>query len=351
MARRSRFLVSLMFLATVGLALPPDLAAQRAVPRGGGRTGTAVPRTYAPHGYRPYSNPRYYGGYPRYSYPYAYSRYYYPYYSSFAFGFGFGLGFGWPGAYWGSFGYPYYGYPYYGYPYYGYPSYGYPAYGYPSYPAAYPYYGYDNSGSARLQISPREAQVYVDGRFVGLVDDFDGSFQQLRVEAGQHQLQVYLDGYRAYTENVLFRPGTTVKLQGKLEPLRPGEPAEPKPTPNPVIRPPDAYQRPAPATAHRASEPAATSEPARTSEPTEFGTLATRVTPPDAVILVDGEAWTRPQGENRFSIDLAEGPHRVEVRKEGFRPYVRSIDILGGRTFTLNVSLSPGGSGQLRVSR
>lgn len=329
MARRSRFLVWLMFLTTIGLACPPDVAAQRAVPRGG-RTGTAVPRTSAPHGYRPYSNPRYYhGGYPRYSYPYAYSRYYYPYYSSFAFNFGFGFGFGWPGAYWGSFGYPYYGYP----------SYGYPSYGYPSYPDAYPYYGYDNTGSARLQISPRDAQVYVDGRFVGLVDDFDGSFQQLRVEAGQHQLQVYLDGYRAYTENVLFRVGTTVRLQGKLEPLRPGEQAEPKPAPRPVTRPPDGYQRPAPVTAHRASEAA------------DFGTLSTRVTPPDAVILVDGEAWARPQGENRFSIDLAEGPHQVEVRKEGFRPYVRSIDILGGRTFTLNVSLSPGGSGQLRVSR
>ena len=181
--------------------------------------------------------------------------------------------------------------------------------------------------------------MYVDGRFVGLVDDFDGSFQQLRVEAGQHQLQVFLEGYRAYTENVLFRSGTTVKLQGKLEPLRPGEPEEPKPAPNPVTRPPDAYQRPAPLTAHRASEPA------------EFGTLSTRVMPPDAVILVDGEAWARPQGENRFSIDLTEGPHQVEVRKDGFRPYVRTVDILGGRTFTLNVSLTPGGAGQLRVSR
>ena len=90
----------------------------------------------------------------------------------------------------------------------------------------------------------------------------------------------------------------------------------------------------------------------RASEPGEFGTLSIRVMPPDAVILVDGEAWARPQEENRFAIDLAEGPHQVEVRKEGFRPYVRTIDILGGRTFTLNVSLTPGGPGQqVRVSR
>ena len=302
MARRSRFLVWLMFLTTVGLAWPPDVAAQRAVPRGAARTGAAVPRTYAPRAYRPYYNPYSTAAIRGTTTPTPILGYLLS--VLFELRLQFWIGIGWPGAYWGAYGYPYYGYP--------------SSYGYPAYPYAAPYYyGYNNTGSARLQISPRDAQVYVDGRFVGLVDDFDGSFQQLRVEAGQHQLQVYLDGYRSYTENVLFRPGTTVKLQGKLEPLRPGEPAEPKPAPSPVTRPPDAYQRPAPVAAHRASEPA------------EFGTLSTRVTPADAVILVDGEAWSRPQGENRFSIDLAEGPHQVEVRKEGFRPYVRSIDILG----------------------
>jgi hypothetical protein len=309
MARRSRFLVWLMFLTTVGLACPSDVAAQRAAPRGV-HTGVAVPRTYPPHVYRPYYGPRYYYGfgYPWYYYPYVYPRYYYPYYSSFAFSFGFG----WPAAYWGSYGYPSYGYPY-------------------AYP--YPTYWYDNTGSARLQISPRNAQVYVDGRFVGLVDDFDGSLQRLRVEAGQHQLEVYLEGYRAYTQSVLFTRGTTLNLEGKLEPLRPGELAEPKPAPNPVTRPPDAYQRSTPVPPHRASEPA------------EFGTLSIRVIPPDAVILVDGEAWDRPQGESRFSIDLAEGPHKVEVRKEGLAPYVRTVEILRGRTFTLNVSLTPEGHG------
>ena len=36
MVHRSRVLVGLVFLATIGLASPPDAAAQRAVPRGGG---------------------------------------------------------------------------------------------------------------------------------------------------------------------------------------------------------------------------------------------------------------------------------------------------------------------------
>ena len=76
--------------------------------------------------------------------------------------------------------------------------------------------------------------------------------------------------------------------------------------------------------------------------PDPYGTLSMRVVPADAVILVDGEAWDRPQGESRFSIALTDGPHRVEVRKEGFGGYGQTVDILGGRALTLNVSLMPG---------
>ena len=60
----------------------------------------------------------------------------------------------------------------------------------------------------------------------------------------------------------------------------------------------------------------------------------------DAEVLSDGEAWDRPEEEDRFSIDLPEGPHRVEIRKEGYRSYVRTVDVGRGRTVTLNISLS-----------
>ena len=43
---------------------------------------------------------------------------------------------------------------------------------------------YDNTGSARLLINPRNAQVYVDGQFLGLVGEFDGSPQRLHVPIG-----------------------------------------------------------------------------------------------------------------------------------------------------------------------
>ncbi len=143
--------------------------------------------------------------------PYYYRPYYYrPYW----FGIGFGYGYGYP-------------YPY-------------PYAWYPPYPYYYGYY--DNTGSARLEVTPREAQVYVDGSFVGTVDDFDGTFQRLNLAPGKHDLALYVEGYRTVHQPVLFRPGTTLKITVAMQPLGPGETNE-KPAPNPDRVPPAAIPR------------------------------------------------------------------------------------------------------------
>jgi len=72
-----------------------------------------------------------------------------------------------------------------------------------------------------------------------------------------------------------------------------------------------------------------------------FTTLSLRVSPSDATVFVDGDAWDRPAGDNRFSIDLAEGSHLIEIRKEGYGSYSRRIEVVSGRPLTLNVGLSP----------
>src|SRR6185436_10938111 len=208
--------VTVLLVSVVCLGLAADADAQsrggrsgsggpavgRAAPRssGGARTGTvyrggSYGRSYN-NGGRYYGNNnggRYYGNGGRYygSHGAPLHSYYYPYY-----GYGYGYGYR-PGFSIGfSFGYPYaYGYPYYGYRY-GYPYYGYPygAYGYSYggyYPAGYGYVGGGSAyGSIRIQGAVRNAEVYVDGSYAGIVDDFDGSFQRLDLEAGAHSIEV-----------------------------------------------------------------------------------------------------------------------------------------------------------------
>jgi hypothetical protein len=82
-----------------------------------------------------------------------------------------------------------------------------------------------------------------------------------------------------------------------------------------------------------------------------FGTLSIRVMPSDATILIDQLPWDRPRGDDRFSIELVEGPHHVEIRKAGYATYVRTIDVPRGRAIVVNVALAPGGTGTVQVAR
>jgi hypothetical protein len=156
----------------------------RAVPRSGGvTTGRAVPRPGGSY-YRPsYGRSYYYA--PRYRGYYGYPYGYYPY------GLGFGFGYGYPYGYYG------YGYPYgYGY---GYP-YGYVGGGYLG----------NSYGGLRISDAPRDAAVYADGYYVGTVDDFDGTFQHLNLEAGAHHIEVAPQGQPRIAFDVNIRPGQTI---------------------------------------------------------------------------------------------------------------------------------------------
>ncbi len=115
----------------------------------------------------------------------------------------------------------YYGYPYYGaYPYlYGYPWYGYSAYGY------YPPYAYGVAvqpyGGVRLDIPEKNAEVYADGYYVGTVDDFDGTFQQLTLNPGPHRIEVRAQGFAPVAFDVIVEPGRTIKYRASLQPQTP----------------------------------------------------------------------------------------------------------------------------------
>jgi hypothetical protein len=99
-------------------------------------------------------------------------------------------------------GYPYaypYAYPAYGY---GYPGYAYPAYSGYGYGAAY--------GGVRIQGAPRNGQVFVDGYYVGVVNDFDGVFQRLDLPTGVHRLEIKAPGFPDVAVDVQIVPGRTI---------------------------------------------------------------------------------------------------------------------------------------------
>lgn len=204
----------------------------------------------------------------------------------------------------------------------------YPPYGYPRYSSRY-----DLLAAVRLDATPREAEVYVDGYSAGVVDDFDGVFQRLRLEPGGHDITLYLPGYRTETRSLYFRPDSYHRIRIRLEPLAAGETSEPPPAP--AARRGDA--------ADRADRRPRTDEPEPQREAVaRVGTLALRVQPEDAEITIDGAPWSAAAGESRLAIRLAEGRHRIEVRKTGYTTYAEEILIQRNRVLSLNVGLSKG---------
>ena len=204
------------------------------------------------------------------------------------------------------------------------------------YPYPHPVFGFppgvyhhDAAVSLRLQVTPREASVFVDGYAAGVVDDYDGVFQRLRLVPGPHEIVIYHPGHRSLRQNIYYNPGSTHTIRHTLDPLPPGEPLEPHPVPRAL---------PAPAMPAQPGVPTAP-DSSRAPEGARVGTLALRVQPGDATVLVDGEPWKGPQTQDRLVIQLAEGPHRVRVERSGFQTFVVDVDMRAGETTSFNVSL------------
>jgi hypothetical protein len=107
------------------------------------------------------------------------------------------------------------------------------------YPQPYPVFGFpppfffpgDPTVTLRLQVTPRDATVFVDGYAAGVVDDFDGVFQRLRLVPGPHEIVVYHTGYRSFRQHLYFNPGSNHTIRHTLEPLNAGETPDTPPVP------------------------------------------------------------------------------------------------------------------------
>lgn len=222
-------------------------------------------------------------------------------------------------------------------------------------------YNVDPGGSVKLEVKPKQAEVFVDGYYAGVVDDFDGSFQRLRTTPGEHEISLYLDGYRSVHQKVYLQSDVTFKLKYDMEHLGAGEQADPRPQP---VNPPQGYDPgpgrdpyqppqtrgpygrrapapmpPQPPRDPRDRDPRDADPRAGRPDVNTYGTLSVRVQPGGADVVVDGEKWNGPEGQERMFIELPEGRHTVEIRKTGFRTYVTEVDVRRGETASLNVSL------------
>lgn len=224
-----------------------------------------------------------------------------------------------------------------------------PFYWYPYGQVGYGPYGYGDGASLRVQVTPRDTEVFIDNYYAGIADDFDGLFQRLHVEPGAHDITLYHDGYRTVRQRIYIQPTGTFRLRYMMMPLGPGEVAEPRPVgPPPPQNPPGppssaGPSRYPPLPPRGAPPQGAYPPPPGTYPPpgnaADSTSLSIRVQPGNAEVFIDGERWEGP-GDERLTVRVAPGLHHIEVRHDGYRTYQTDVNARPGETSTVNISLS-----------
>ena len=233
----------------------------------------------------------------------------------------------------GWYGYPYYGYGY-GWPYWGWGvsvGWGYPYYPYGGY---YPYaggpvYGGEYVGNAWIEtdVTPKRASVRLDGEDVGFAKDWNGVWDRLPIEPGEHVVEFALEGYQTLQFRLDARSGGVYRLSRELQK---GQGTDPR---------------------------SATEAPPQRAAPSAGGYLRLSIEPADAAVYLDGVFVGRASelGRRQAGRPLAAGEHELEVVRPGFLPDRRTIVVEPDGVGEVRIELEPelpegGGASGVRLS-
>lgn len=72
-------------------------------------------------------------------------------------------------------------------------------------------------GRLQIEVSPRDAQIYVDGEFVGTWHDLEGT---LELTPGTHRIEIRAPRHEALTFDVRIVAGRTITYRDALDPIR-----------------------------------------------------------------------------------------------------------------------------------
>jgi len=71
-------------------------------------------------------------------------------------------------------------------------------------------------GAIDTDVSPEEARISLDGRYIGTADDFDGYPDYLYLKPGQYKLELQLDGFETRSVDLNVRAGEKLEVKEKL---------------------------------------------------------------------------------------------------------------------------------------
>lgn len=199
-------------------------------------------------------------------------------------------------------------------------------------------------GFIDLDVTPMDAQVWVDGEYVGLASHFSGEPTYMKLASGSHTVQLARDGFAAQRFTVVVEPNRLITLDVGLVPVA----AAPAVVAAPVVAATDVAPAPAASAAPVAeSAPATDAVPVVEEPPTyqldleKTGYLALTVAPADASLYIDDKPYgVAAEYNDDKSIVLRAGSHTVQVIRPGYVSNVQTVEIVSDTTKTVSVTLT-----------
>jgi hypothetical protein len=74
-----------------------------------------------------------------------------------------------------------------------------------------------NAGGVSFEISPNDAEVWIDGTFRGTVDEFGPQTEPLRLAAGRHRIELRATGMQPMAFDATVTPGQVIPYRGTLQ--------------------------------------------------------------------------------------------------------------------------------------
>lgn len=250
------------------------------------------------------------------------SHYYYPRSSWYVGGYYY-----WP-WWWGGGPYRYYGR-------YGYDPYGYDGPGYYS-------SGYDrDSGALDIDVAPENAEIYVDGQYVGVADDFDGFPAYLWLPKGTYDVAIYLPGFTTIARQYSVYPGLVIDVEDEMdqgEAIRP-EDLVSKSTVNRDERLRRDREREAELESRERPRRRA---PEADRVENQAGRLVLRLEPSDASVYLDGRflGTAADLGRLHSGLIVDSGEHKLQVVRPGFESETVEFDVEPGEEAEVRLELS-----------
>lgn len=180
-----------------------------------------------------------------------------------------------------------------------------------------------------FHIDPDDAQILLNGRFVGEAYEFATPSSALMLRSRRNEIVIRRDGFMELEINLYDYPNQNITIEKSLRRERAGGPATAPEVP--------AESKPIPRK-ETVREPEEELPQTSLEEP---AVLSLTISPDDSSIYINGKFWgIVPIGGKIENLRLKPEKYTIQIVKPGFKYYEKNLSLTNGQKLNLEINLS-----------